>query len=101
MINCLRNLLYNPKPMLLAAQALVSPGAKVAEAVAGLIVEFQLPLVFIYAFFLIIRVGYPLMTGDEQDSRAARKRAIPMTIGAAVIAGAISLAHYVLDFVEF
>ena len=48
-----------------------------------------------------IRVGYPLIFGDEQDQRAAKKRIIPMLIGVAIVVGALTWANYAKSFMEF
>ena len=100
MINHLRNIMYAPG-MLSLAMLDVQPGEKVRNWVANAINQLQIPLVVILAAFAIIRIGYPLITGDEQDQRAAKKRIFPMILGAAVVAGALYWAQYVQNFVEF
>lgn len=86
-----------------AAAVLVygSPGERVRDWASNVITELQIPLVVIAALFVIIRVGYPLIAGDEQDQRAAKKRIFPIVVGIAVIAGAIYWANWVKDFVAF
>ena len=84
-----------------AAFAADSPGERVRDWVSKVITELEIPLVVIAALFLIIRVGYPLLTGDEQDHRTVKKRIFPIILGIAVIGGAIYWANWIKEFVAF